>query len=128
MPGFVAQNTVVDQIREIESKIQCLEAIYQQKLAALNELKKSLLHQVSAASFKPQGTANAQVDLFERVVHNLSCHRHIREATMQTSTDDEAIRAFCADRLSKTIDETADVAEQAGMTPEILEQLLADES
>ena len=45
MPGLVAQNTVVEQIREIESETQHLESIYQQKLAAFDELKKSLLHQ-----------------------------------------------------------------------------------
>ena len=45
MPGFIAQNTVVEQIREIESKIHHLESIYQQKLTALDDLKKSLLHQ-----------------------------------------------------------------------------------
>ncbi|MBD9360379.1 restriction endonuclease subunit S [Methylomonas sp. EbB] len=45
MPGFVEQNTVVEKIREIESETQRLESLYQQKLAALDELKKSLLHQ-----------------------------------------------------------------------------------
>jgi type I restriction enzyme S subunit len=45
MPGFVEQNTVVEKIREIESETQRLESLYQRKLAALDELKKSLLHQ-----------------------------------------------------------------------------------
>jgi type I restriction enzyme, S subunit len=45
MPGFTAQNTVVEQIRKIEDETQHLESIYQRKLAALDELKKSLLHQ-----------------------------------------------------------------------------------
>ena len=44
MPGFATQNTVVEQIRKIEGETQRLESIYQQKLAALEELKKSLLH------------------------------------------------------------------------------------
>jgi prevent-host-death family protein len=47
---------------------------------------------------------------------------------MVSIEDYEAMRAFYADRLRKTMDETADAAEQAGMTPEILEQLLADEN
>ena len=38
-----------------------------------------------------------------------------------------AMRAFYADRLLKTMDETALAAEKAGLTPEKLEQLLADE-
>nr|WP_240348374.1 restriction endonuclease subunit S [Methylomonas sp. EFPC1] len=45
MPGFVEQNAVVEKIREIESYTQRLESLYQQKIAALDELKKSLLHQ-----------------------------------------------------------------------------------
>jgi prevent-host-death family protein len=47
---------------------------------------------------------------------------------MVSIEDYEAMRAFYADRLRKTMDETADAAEQTGMTPEILEQLLADEN
>ncbi|MEK7761092.1 MAG: restriction endonuclease subunit S [Nitrospirota bacterium] len=45
MPGFATQNAVVEQIRKIEAETQRLESIYQQKLASLDELKKSLLHQ-----------------------------------------------------------------------------------
>ena len=55
--------------------------------------------------------------------------RHDRVVGVMVSAEDyEAMRTFYADRLRKTMDETADAAEQAGMTPEILEQLLADES
>jgi prevent-host-death family protein len=55
--------------------------------------------------------------------------RHDRLVGVMVSAEDyEAMRAFYADRLCKTMDETADTAEKAGMTPEILEQLLADES
>ncbi|ANE57939.1 type II toxin-antitoxin system Phd/YefM family antitoxin [Methylomonas sp. SURF-1] len=55
--------------------------------------------------------------------------RHDRVVGVMVSAEDyEAMRAFYADRLRKTMDETADAAENAGMTPEILEQLLADES
>ena len=45
MPGLLAQNRVVNQIRELEEETQRLTAIYEKKLAALAELKKSLLHQ-----------------------------------------------------------------------------------
>ena len=55
--------------------------------------------------------------------------RHDRVAGVMVSAEDyEAMRAFYADRLRKTMDETALMAEQAGLTPEILDQLLADES
>ena len=47
---------------------------------------------------------------------------------MVSAEDYDAMRAFYADRLRKTMDETAQMAEQAGLTPEILDQLLADES
>lgn len=39
------QQTVVDNLNELGNETQRLEAIYQQKLAALDELKKSILHQ-----------------------------------------------------------------------------------
>jgi prevent-host-death family protein len=55
--------------------------------------------------------------------------RHDRVVGVMVSAEDyEAMRAFYADRLRKTMDETAQMAEQAGLTPEILDQLLADES
>ena len=55
--------------------------------------------------------------------------RHDRVAGVMVSAEDyEAMRTFYADRLRKTMNETALMAEQAGLTPEILEQLLADES
>lgn len=44
-PDFHTQKRVVGDLRKLESETQRLEAIYQQKLAALGELKKSLLHQ-----------------------------------------------------------------------------------
>ncbi len=50
MPGFAAQNTVAAQIRKIEEKTQSLESIYHRKLAALEALKKSLLHQAFTGS------------------------------------------------------------------------------
>lgn len=55
--------------------------------------------------------------------------RHDRVVGVMVSAEDyDAMRAFYADRLRKTMDETAQMAEAAGLTPEILDQLLADES
>ncbi len=55
--------------------------------------------------------------------------RHDRVVGVMVSARDyDAMRAFYADRLKNTIDQTTAAAEQAGLTPEILEQLLADES
>ena len=55
--------------------------------------------------------------------------RHDRVVGVMVSAEDyEAMRAFYADRLRQTLRETAAAAAAAGMTEEILEQLLADES
>ena len=55
--------------------------------------------------------------------------RHDRVVGVMVSADDyEAMRAFYADRLVKTMDETATAAARAGLTPEKLAELLADES
>lgn len=55
--------------------------------------------------------------------------RHDRVAGVMVSAQDyEAMRAFYADRLLKTMDNTAEAAAQAGLTPEKLAELLADES
>jgi type I restriction enzyme S subunit len=48
MPEFADQNTAVAGIRAIEAETQRLASIYQQKLAAIDELKKSLLHEAFA--------------------------------------------------------------------------------
>lgn len=54
--------------------------------------------------------------------------RHDRVVGVMVSAEDyEAMRAFYADRLLKTMDQTADAADQAGLTPEKLAELLADE-
>ena len=45
MPGFAAQNTAVEEIRKIEAETERLARLYERKLAALEALKKSLLHQ-----------------------------------------------------------------------------------
>jgi prevent-host-death family protein len=55
--------------------------------------------------------------------------RHDRVAGVMVSAEDyEAMRAFYADRLLKTMDAASDEALRAGLTPAILETLLADES
>lgn len=55
--------------------------------------------------------------------------RHDRVAGVMVSAQDyDAMRAFYADRLLKTMNDTADAAEGAGLTPEKLAGLLADES
>lgn len=55
--------------------------------------------------------------------------RHDRVVAVMVSAEDyEAMRAFYADRLLKTMDNAADAAAQAGLTPEKLAELLADES
>lgn len=55
--------------------------------------------------------------------------RHDRVVGVMVSAEDyEAMRTFYADRLLKTMDDTAAAAEKAGLTPEKLEQLLSDES
>ncbi len=45
MLGFAAQNSVVEDIREIEAETLRLARLYVRKLATLEALKKSLLHQ-----------------------------------------------------------------------------------
>lgn len=55
--------------------------------------------------------------------------RHDRVAGVMVSAEDyEAMRSFYADRLLKTMDETAVAAERAGLTSDKLDALLADES
>ncbi len=55
--------------------------------------------------------------------------RHNRVVGVMVSADDyDAMRAFYADRLRSTMDDTADAAAQAGLTEEALAELLADES
>jgi len=45
LPSLPGQQIIVKAITKLESETKRLESIYQQKLAALDELKKSLLHQ-----------------------------------------------------------------------------------
>lgn len=55
--------------------------------------------------------------------------RHDRVVGVMVSAEDyEAMRQFYADRLIKSMDAMAEEAARNGMTPEILGQLLTDES
>ena len=45
LPNIAEQDRIADQLGELSAETQRLESIYQQKLAALEALKKSLLHQ-----------------------------------------------------------------------------------
>jgi len=54
--------------------------------------------------------------------------KHDRMVGVMVSVQDfEAMRTFYADRLLRTMDETAMAAQQAGLTPERLAALLAQE-
>jgi len=48
VPPLAKQLEVVESLDELSAETQCLESLYQRKLAALDELKKSLLHQAFA--------------------------------------------------------------------------------
>ena len=55
--------------------------------------------------------------------------RHDRVVGVMVSADDyEAMRQFYANRLERTMDQAAAEAEHAGLTPQQLDALLADES
>ena len=55
--------------------------------------------------------------------------RHNRVVAVMVSAEDyQAMRAFYADRLLHTMSETAEAAKRAGLTPTMLDDLLADES
>ena len=55
--------------------------------------------------------------------------RHDRVIGVMVSAEDyEAMRAFYANRLMQTMHRTAESAARAGLTAEILDSLLADES
>jgi type I restriction enzyme S subunit len=44
-PSLADQGQIVQRLEEIQDETQRLESLYQQKLTALDDLKKSLLHQ-----------------------------------------------------------------------------------
>lgn len=77
-----------------------------------NEAKTQFGHFIDVAQREP-----VRVMRRERVV-----------GVMVSARDYEAMRAFYANRLQHTLAETAAQAERAGMTPELLEDLLRDES
>ena len=77
-----------------------------------NEAKTQFGHFIDVAQREP-----VRVMRRERVV-----------GVMVSAQDYEAMRAFYANRLQHTLAETASQAEQAGMTPELLEALSRDES
>jgi prevent-host-death family protein len=55
--------------------------------------------------------------------------KHDRMVGVMVSAQDfDAMRAFYADRLQHRLEESGKAAERAGITPEILDALLADES
>lgn len=55
--------------------------------------------------------------------------RHNRMAGVMVNPQDyEAMRAFYADRLRQTLDQSAKEAAEAGLTSDTLEKLLVDES
>ena len=55
--------------------------------------------------------------------------RHDRVVGVMVSAEDyEAMRQFYANRLQHTLGASSAESEQAGMTPEVLQELLRDES
>ena len=67
------------------------------------------------------------LDLAQR--EPVSVTRHDRVVGVMVSAQDyEAMRQFYANRLLHTLNRTADYAAAAGLTDEILAELLADES
>lgn len=55
--------------------------------------------------------------------------RHDRVVGVMVSAEDyDAMRAFYANRLQHTLAQTAEHAANQGLTPELLEELLGDES
>ena len=55
--------------------------------------------------------------------------RHDRVVGVMVSAQDyEAMRAFYVDRLRRTMDRVADQSARTGLTPELVDKLLADES
>jgi PHD/YefM family antitoxin component YafN of YafNO toxin-antitoxin module len=67
------------------------------------------------------------IDLAQREPVRVMRHERV-VGFMVSARDYEAMRAFYANRLQGTMDEAANAAAQAGLTPEALDALLADES
>ena len=77
-----------------------------------NEAKTQFGHFIDVAQREP-----VRVMRRERVV-----------GVMVSAKDYEAMREYYANRLQHTLTETAAQAERSGLTPELLEDLLRDES
>lgn len=67
------------------------------------------------------------LDLAEREPVRVTKHDRV-VGVIVSASDYDAMHGFYADCLKNTIDQTTTAAEQAGLTPEILEPLLADKS
>ncbi|HMY98594.1 MAG TPA: type II toxin-antitoxin system Phd/YefM family antitoxin [Burkholderiaceae bacterium] len=69
-------------------------------------------------------------ELLDRVQREpVQVSRHNRVVGVMVSPEDyEAMRAFYADRLQRTLDQTAQEAAAKGLTDKELQRLLADES
>jgi PHD/YefM family antitoxin component YafN of YafNO toxin-antitoxin module len=69
----------------------------------------------------------AFIDMVQKAPVRVMRHERV-VGVMASPEDHEAMRAFFADRLVRTMDRTASQASQAGLTPAQLDTLLADES
>ena len=69
----------------------------------------------------------AFLDLAQREPVRVMRHERV-VGVMVSAQDFDAMRNFYADRLQQTLVQSADAAAQAGLTPEALDALLADES
>ncbi|MGK2915940.1 MAG: type II toxin-antitoxin system Phd/YefM family antitoxin [Porticoccaceae bacterium] len=67
------------------------------------------------------------LDQLQRAPVQVTRHNRV-VGVMVSAKDYEAMRRFYADRLRKTLRDTAKAAERAGLTPAKLAELLADES
>lgn len=67
------------------------------------------------------------IDLAQREPVRVMCRDRV-VGVMVSAQDYEAMREFYANRLQNTLVHTAAQAQRAGMTPELLEDLLRDES
>lgn len=59
-PDLPSQRRIVDQLDELSTEVQRLEDAYQRKLSALDELKKSLLHQAFSGQLTGSGADGSQ--------------------------------------------------------------------
>ncbi len=64
MPSLDEQNQITNQLDDLKTETQRLEAIYRQKFAALNELKQSILQKAFTGELTAD-TANQTVETAE---------------------------------------------------------------